>query len=608
MPTAEQSKKTIGFEELIFKLPEVVKDLPKILNALYYNFTITPDSAVSIGEIFNKTVKKYPENVCLYYDDKSWTYAAFNAWINRLANQFLKAGFKKGDVVAVLMENRPELLAISMAMAKIGGVAALINTAQKHKTLLHSLQLAKPKLILIGTELTAHFEDIKEEAKFPDSMVFLVEHDTKKVTKKNKFSFFDIQSAAFSSSEPSLKFKIKAKDANLYIYTSGTTGLPKASIISHGRWIKGYSAFGLTSIRLKENDILYVPLPFFHATAMVVCWTSVIAGGSAIVIKNKFSVSEFWPDIHKYKATGFGYVGEICKYLLNAPVHHLEKNNTLTKMIGNGLRPDIWQSFKDRFQIEQISEFYASSEGNIAFFNVFNVDSTMGFSITSYAIVEYNQENESPVKDRRGFMKKVAANGTGLLLGEITKRYPFDGYTEKSKTEKSILRNVFKKGDAWFNTGDLVRDMGFFHTQFVDRLGDTFRWKGENVSTVEVEGIINQFDGIAESVVYGVQIPKCSGRAGMAKLILQKDTKKINLAHFFQYLNEELPSYAVPLFLRINNEAEITSTFKHKKHQLKEEGFDCEKTGKETYVLHNKTYKRVTIETRDEINAGKYRF
>ena len=255
-------------------------------------------------------------------------------------------------------------------------------------------------------------------------------------------------------------------------------------------------------------------------------------------------------------------------------------------MIGNGLRPDIWQSFKDRFQIEQISEFYASSEGNIAFFNVFNVDSTMGFSITSYAIVEYDQENESPVKDRRGFMKKVAANGTGLLLGEITKRYPFDGYTEKSKTEKSILRNVFKKGDAWFNTGDLVRDMGFFHTQFVDRLGDTFRWKGENVSTVEVEGIINQFDGIAESVVYGVQIPKCSGRAGMA----------------------ELPSYAVPLFLRINNEAEITSTFKHKKHQLKEEGFDCAKTGKETYVLHNKTYKRVTIKTRDEINAGNYRF
>ena len=166
-----------------------------------------------------------------------------------------------------------------MAMVKICGVAALITTAQKHKTLLHSLQLAKPKLILIGTELTAHFEDIKEEANFPDSMVFLVEHDTKKVTKKNKFSFFDIQSAAFSSGEPSLKFKIKAKDANLYIYTSGTMGLPKASIISHGRWIKGYSAFGLTSIRLKENDILYVPLPFFHATAMEVCWTSVVAGG-----------------------------------------------------------------------------------------------------------------------------------------------------------------------------------------------------------------------------------------------------------------------------------------------------------------------------------------
>ncbi len=349
-------------------------------------------------------------------------------------------------------------------------------------------------------------------------------------------------------------------------------------------------------------------MPFFHATAMVVCWTSVIAGGAAIVIKNKFSVSDFWKDIAKYKATGFGYVGEMCKYLLNSPVDSLEKNNTLTKMIGNGLRPGIWQAFKERFKIDQVSEFYASSEGNIAFFNVFNVDSTMGFSITNYAIVEYDKENEIPVLDHKGFMKKITANGTGLLLGEISKRYPFDGYTEKNKTENSILRNVFQNGDAWFNTGDLVRDMGFLHTQFVDRLGDTFRWKGENVSTVEVEGIINQFEGIMESIVYGVEIPDNSGRAGMANIILGDDAKKINLKKLYLFLNEELPSYAVPLFLRISKHTETTSTFKYKKHTLKEEGYDCKIIHNEVYALIDKKYTLITQKIKEEINNGNYRF
>ena len=606
MSAAQQNKKTVSLPELVIKLPSVIKDLPKILNALYYNYTITPESYISIGEIFNKTVRKFPENKCMYHLDKSWTYLEFNNWVNRLANQFLKIGFKKGDVVAVLIENRPEILAISMAMAKIGGVAALINTAQKHKPLIHSFHLAKPKLILIGAELFEHYEEIKEELAFSEKNVFLIHHE--KIKKIKVISEFDIQSSSYSVREPVLDFKIQSKDANLYIYTSGTTGLPKASVISHGRWIKGYSAFGLTSIRLQSNDILYVPLPFFHATAMVVCWTSVIAGGAAIVIKNKFSVSEFWKDIHYYKATGFGYVGELCKYLLNAPVQPLEKNNTLTKMIGNGLRPDIWKTFKERFHIQQISEFYASSEGNIAFFNVFNVDSTMGFSITNYAIVEYDKENEKPIKDSNGYMKKVAANGTGLLLGEISKRYPFDGYTEESKTEKSILRNVFQKGDAWFNTGDLVRDMGFFHTQFVDRLGDTFRWKGENVSTVEVEGIINQFEGISESIVYGVQIPDCSGRAGMANIIIDKKYKKFDLHKFYNFIKEELPPYAVPVFIRISEITETTSTFKHKKHNLKEEGYDYAKTEDDIYVLIDRKYKRVTPEIKEDIDKGKYRF
>lgn len=602
-----RNKTMISLPELMFKIPGVAKDLPKILTALYYNFTIRPETHISISDVFNKTVQRYPDRNCLYHQDDVWTYKSFNHWVNRLANQFSQMGFKHGDVVAVLLENRPEILAISMAMAKIGCVAALINTSQRNKPLLHSFRLAKPKLILIGVELIAHFNEIEQALSFPQEAIQLIKHKDISLTNA-KWSFFDMDCPSHDVDEPKPTKKIKSKDAHLYIYTSGTTGLPKASVISHGRWIKAYAAFGLTSLRLTPEDILYVPLPFFHATAMLVCWCSVVAGGSAIIMKKKFSVTEFWGDIHKYKATGFGYVGEMCKYLINAPIHPLEHANTLTKMIGNGLRPEIWNDFKKRFGIAQIAEFYASSEGNIAFFNVFNMDATMGFTVTSYAIVAYDQENDCPVLNKRGFMQKVPVNGVGLLLGEINDRYPFDGYTEKHKTEKAILRNVFRKGDAWFNTGDLVRDMGFAHTQFVDRLGDTFRWKSENVSTTEVEGIINQFSGIMESIVYGVQIPHYPGRAGMANLILEEHTIKIDLQAFYDFIKDELPTYAIPIFLRISHQTETTSTFKYKKSALKDDGYDCDKIGKEVYVLLDRKYQKVTTKLRDGINEGKYKF
>ncbi|MEN9447293.1 MAG: hypothetical protein RJA25_583 [Bacteroidota bacterium] len=603
-----RDKRVVTIPEIITKLPAVVRALPKILTAVYYNFTISPSTKASITDLWLNTVNKYPNRPCVLYQDKKWTYQEFNAWINRLANQFTEMGFRKGDVVAVLLENRPELLAISMAMAKIGGIAALVNTSQKHKSLAHSFNLAKPKAVLIGAELWENYSEIRTEVDHKASVVYLVAHDKIELPKVRGIKKFDREAKKFSFIEPRPSEAIYAHDPFVYIYTSGTTGMPKASVFSHGRWIKAYSAFGLASIRLEPEDVLYVPLPFFHATAMVVCWSSVVAGGASVVIKPKFSVSEFWNDVEKYQVTGFGYVGEMCKYLLNAPPHPKEKNNTLTKMIGNGLRPEIWSIFKERFGIEQVSEFYASSEGNIAFFNVFNLDNTMGFSIAGYAIVEYDKENERPVRDRKGFMKKVQTHGTGLLLGEISDRYPFDGYTEKGQTEKVIFRDVFKKGDAWFNSGDLVRDLGFSHTQFVDRLGDTFRWKGENVSTTEVEGIITRFPGISENIVYGVEIPGCSGRAGMVNLILEIPIKDFDLDGFYTYLSKELPPYAVPRFIRISPTTEITGTFKYKKSHLQEAGYDPSKTGKEVFALIHKKYNRITAKIFKDINCGTYSF
>lgn len=272
------------------------------------------------------------------------------------------------------------------------------------------------------------------------------------------------------------------------------------------------------------------------------------------------------------------------------------------------MRPDIWMEFKERFGIDKVGEFYASSEGNLAFVNLFNFDCTMGYSPNDIAIVKYDKENETPVFNKKGFMIEVKKGEAGLLLGQINEKYPFDGYTEKDKTEKVIMRNVLKKGDAYFNTNDLVLDMGFSHTQFVDRLGDTFRWKGENVSTTEVEGIISKFSGIAESVVYGVEIPNTSGRAGMAKLILSDPTKAPDLAKLYSYFKEELPPFAVPLFLRIATGTETTETMKHQKAPLKRMGYDCDQVEDSLYFLSpEKKYILITPEIRDGINEGKYR-
>ena len=610
----------ITLSQFVSVIPKMLPRFPKAIKAVWLLKTIKSDKEISLSDFFLKSVQKHPDNIVLFYNDINWTYNEFNQWINRLSIYFLSLGFKKGDTAVVFLENRPEVLAISMALAKIGCVASLINSSQRKKPLIHSIHLSNPKLILIGAELMESYLEIKDEVNYPAEQVFVVPHGEH--YERFGYELFDILCKAFTPQEPKLHYKIYAKDPCMLVFTSGTTGLPKAAIISHSRWMKAYCGFGLSLLQFESTDVLYVPLPFYHSTAMMVCWTSVVAGGATMIMKKKFSVHDFWPDIQRYQATAFGYVGELCKYLLNEPFHPLEKNNTLTKMVGNGLRPGIWLDFKKRFGVETVAEFYASSEGNLAFFNMFNFDCTMGFTVNPHAIVEYDTENDCPVLDKNGFMKKVKKGENGLLLGEINDLFPFDGYTEKEKSEKVILRNVLKKGDSYFNTGDLVHNMGFNHTQFVDRLGDTFRWKSENVSTTELEGIINRYRGntegvqygvdneIKESIVYGVEIPNTSGRAGMVKLILKNTGRTIDFVAFYAFLKSELPSFAIPLFIRISNDIETTSTMKYLKSNLKNEGYDCEKTNDALYFLmpDTKLYTLITPEIRDNINTGKYRF
>ncbi|MEM8659742.1 MAG: AMP-binding protein, partial [Pseudomonadota bacterium] len=334
--------------------------------------------------------------------------------------------------------------------------------------------------------------------------------------------------------------------------------------------------------------------------------------GASLFIRRKFSGSNFLKEVRESGATCFIYIGELCRYLLNTPEKPDDANTPLVTMMGNGLRPDVWHEFKRRFGIKRVSEFYGSSEGNIGFLNLLNKDCTVGATTMPVALVQYDVDNDDIVHDANGYCVKVAEGEPGLLLGKITPETEFEGYTNKDATESKILRDVFQKGDSWFNTGDLMKtiDVGFSlglkHYQFVDRVGDTFRWKSENVSTNEVGEIINGDPQIAFCNVYGVEIPKADGRAGMAALALADGVEELDLDSFSEYVNSHLPAYARPVFLRIQRELDTTGTFKLVKGELRKQAYDPEQVDDDLFVMKpgSKRYEPLDAAFADTLKAG----
>ena len=602
----------ITLPALLGKVPGLVGSLPALIKGSRMSKISHSRVPVGLAKGFQQAVRANPGGVALLYEDRRWTYKELNAWANKIAHHFSSSGLVKGDTIAINIENRPELIAVILACAKLGLCAAMLNTSLRGQVLVHSFNLVTPKAAVIGEERIAEIEEIREQLELPEhGFYFVADPEMPDGAGASPAGYEDLikASAASPDHDPDTIERIGLKDPLFYIYTSGTTGLPKAVVFNNGRWWKAYGGFGLAAVRLRQGDRLYCTLPFYHATGMVVCWSSVISAGAGLVLARRFSASRFWQDIRRHECTAFGYVGELCRYLHEVPPQKDDAQNPVRVIVGNGLRPGLWKAFKKRFGIERVVEFYASSEGNVAFTNVFGFDNTVGFSPVKYAIVEYDKEQERPLRDRRGFMKRAAKGQAGLLLGKISSKTPFDGYTDRQKTEESIFRDVFRKGDAWFNTGDLMRDIGFRHAQFVDRLGDTFRWKGENVSTTEVEIILDQQSGVLESVVYGVEVPGTNGRAGMAQVRLAVPADEFDFAELAVGLRRALPSYAVPVFLRINEEAMATTgTFKHQKNRLKEQGY-IPQQGEAVYVLcpGHQGYQRLTAVMQQDIDAGRRR-
>ncbi|HET9875610.1 MAG TPA: AMP-binding protein, partial [Mycobacterium sp.] len=355
----------------------------------------------------------------------------------------------------------------------------------------------------------------------------------------------------------------------------------------------------------RSSDTLYSCLPLYHNNALTVAVASVLDAGATLALGRSFSASRFWDEVIGYDATAFVYIGEVCRYLLNQPPKSTDRAHRIRVICGNGLRPEIWDEFTRRFGIKRVCEFYAASEGNTAFLNVFNVPRSTGICPLPVAYVEYDPDTGRPLRGADGWVRRVPAAQPGLLLSRVNKLSPFDGYTDSDATEKKLVRNAFRDGDCWFNTGDLMSPQGMAHAAFVDRLGDTFRWKGENVATTEVEAALVADDSIEDCAVYGVEVPRTGGRAGMAAVKL-RDGAQFDGPALARTMYERLPVYALPLFVRVVESMAHTTTFKSRKVELREQGYGPG-IDAPLYVLAGRAdgYVPYYADYADEVAAGK---
>ena len=568
------------------------------------------ENKISWGTIVERNAQNYLDNIAIKFENTKLTYNEFNELVNRHANYFLSLGLKKGDVVEVLITNRTEFLIIVTAISKIGAISSLINTSLLGKSLLYAINATPGKFLIIGSELIDVFTSVKSDLKLTEDQKLFFSPDNDSIPVPDEFIDLSQVIKDFPDHNPLTTASVKTMDPFAYVFTSGTTGLPKAAIRTHYGMVGAAYTYGLLMTDVTPKDTIYIPLPFFHTTALSVGWPAAFSGGAALAIGRKFSLTRFWDEIKKYNATIYVYVGELCSYLINQPPSPNDKNHSIRAIIGNGLRPEIWKDFKKRFGIEFIGEFYGASEVPAIFVNLLNFDCTLGMCSSPYAIIKYDFEEEKVIRNENGFMENVEPGEVGLLLFESKGSTEFPGYVDKEATEAKLFRNVFTEGDVWINTGDLLRDQGCNHAQFFDRLGDTFRWKGHNISTTEVEEILNIFEEILISSVYGVEIPGTSGRMGMASIIADRDVENFDLKGLTSHLFKNLAHHAIPIFLRFKLSLETTATLKLIKYKLKKEAYDINIIEDPVYIMlpNESEYIRLTKDIYKSVQNQMYKF
>ncbi len=470
-----------------------------------------------------------------------------------------------------MMENSPDYFFITTGINKIQGISALSNINQRRQALVHSIKIVNPKYIIVDGDCLPNLLEILEELDFKKYEIFILNNSDNIQT-----DCIDLQKQLrdISTKNPSTTQNSTMTQIGFYIYTSGTTGLPKAVIIENQSITWNGVFYGYSITQANSNDIILIAHPLYHSLSICTAWGIAVYMGATVALSKRFSASNFWKDVQKYNITFTTYVGEIPRYILNQPPSDFEKTHTLKKMLGLGLRKDIWIKFKQRFQIEHIYEYYSSTEGYGPIVNIDEVPGMIGRNnIQNHALAKVDQETGEFYKNKEGFYIKSEPGDVGMSLMKIQDIQNFRKYSNKKKTDEKVIHNVFEEGDAYFVTGDLLQLHGNMWLSFADRFGDTFRWKGENVSPQEVENILNSHDSILMSVVYGVEIPNNEGKAGMAaiKFDLSLGFKADDISRF---VIEVLPKYSIPIFIRIRQQLEVTGSNKIKKSNLRKEGYN----------------------------------
>ena len=565
-----------------------------------------PSPTWTVMDAFERNVARDPAHACLIYQDRPLSYGELDTLAARYAALALASGLREGGVAAVMVENRPEFFAAWMGLAKTGVTAALINTFARKRALEHAIRVTGAHVLFVGAECLAQLLEVAPA--LVGLQVFVIP-DGDAPLPPLPAGYVDIASVidaqAPLADAAGHRRNVRPTDACFLVYTSGTTGLPKAARLSHRRYLgvgEGWKALA----ELGPDDVFYCTLPLFHGAALLSLFSTVIATGGTTLVRRKFSTSSFWSDVRRHRATVFQYVGEVCRYLINAPVTDGEDRHSLRVLLGSGMGVDVWQQFTRRFGSHlRIFEGWGATESNGNMTNCDNKPGSCGripFRERSHIrLVRFDPETEIHPRNAVGQFIECAAGEAGEIICQIARAdgtivSPFEGYTDEAETQKKILADVFEPGDRWWRSGDLFRRDEDDYFYFVDRIGDTFRFKAENVSTTEVTQQLSQ--GLPEIEllnVYGVPVPTLGGQAGMAAIVM-KPGQAFDGAKFYEVATRELPHYAVPLFVRVSKEAEMTANFKLRKVDLRSQGFDPRKVADPLFVLSHHQHSYVPLD------------
>jgi fatty-acyl-CoA synthase len=551
-------------------------------------------SSDTTAERLEESAQTFAERLCLQHGDQRWTYTEFNACVNQAAHALQALGVRRGDVVALAMENRPEFFFAWMGLSKLGAVVAFLNTHASGRVLEHALAETRAGRVIVGEECLPHFAATPT---LPKDLPLWLWPDHARPADPALQALCTLDLAPLVAGAPShnppavWRDGLVAGDTAQYIFTSGTTGLPKAAVVSHARWLMAGAAMK-TVWEIGPEDCFYCFLPLYHGAASMSATATALCAGASIALRRKFSRREFWDDVRRHRITVCQYVGEICRFLLSNPPQPDDRDHSLRKMAGTGMAPEVWTRWVERFGEMAIYESWGSTEANASTLNLENRIGSCGrvpfWDRTNLRLVRYDLGSDTHPRGPDGFLQLAAVDEPGEAIGMIYDLPDliagrFEGYTSAEATERKILRNVFREGDAWWSSGDLLRCDADGYCWFVDRIGDTFRWKSENVSTAEVADALGDFPGLDAVTVYGVQVPGHEGRAGMAALVLHPGVD-FDPAAFWALATTRLASYAAPLFLRLSATADMTGNYKLRKVDLQREGFNAAVVKEPLYV------------------------